>query len=125
MDAAELRHELIPLSLATRVVSERVYGDGSIPDPSRLLGIAHAMAALVPLYAYSIDGESVRRLADEELLAGHFRFDGRELHFLNGRSPIGNIAVTPGGVEEIIALLTMRSEQGKPATLNEGSRLTE
>jgi hypothetical protein len=96
----------MPLQVATRTVSERVYGDGPIPDPGRLLGIAHAMAALVPLYACGINGEGVRRLTNRELLVGHFRFDGRELQFMDGRAPITEIAVEQSRVDEVVALLT-------------------
>lgn len=63
------------------------------------------MAALAPLYTHSADGTSFRRLTQEELRSGHFRKGGRELHFIDGRAPIDNIAVPNGSVAEVVRLL--------------------
>jgi hypothetical protein len=97
--------ELVPLGLATRSISTRVYPGESVCNPERLTGIAHVMAALAPLYTHSTDGTNIRRLMEEEIRSGNFRRDGEELHFVDGRPPIENIAVTQGSVEEVVRLL--------------------
>jgi hypothetical protein len=107
----DLRHELVPLRFATRLINSRVYGDALGASPSRLLGIANAVAALVPVYTYSDDGEIIRRLTDEEMVTGHFRKDGEELNFLNGRPVIKNLAVAQTSVEEVVRLLTSANSQ--------------
>jgi hypothetical protein len=98
-------HKLVPLGLATRSINARVYAAESVCTPERLTGIAHIMAALVPLYVHSADGTNVRRLREEELRSGNFRKGGGELQFIDGRPPIANIAVTHQSVEEVVRLL--------------------
>lgn len=89
--------------MATRLVSARAYGADAWVSAPRLTGIAHTMAALVPLYAR---GEhEVRRLTEAELLSGVFRKDGAELHFRDGRAPVRDIAATHHGVEEVVRVL--------------------
>ena len=41
-------HKLVPLGLAVRLISARVYAGHSVCTPERLTGIAHIMAALAP-----------------------------------------------------------------------------
>lgn len=105
IDCASFAHELVPLPLATRLVSARAYGSDARIAPSRLLGIAHAMAALIPLYGRAADKQELRRLIPEELLVGHFRKDGAELHFSDGRAPLCDIAATHHDMEEVVRLL--------------------
>jgi hypothetical protein len=105
IDPRGFSHELVPLGLATRSISARVYAGASVCTPERLTGIAHVMAALAPLYTHSTDGTNIRRLTEEELRSGHFRKGGGELHFIDGRAPIDNIAVPNGSVEEVVRLL--------------------
>ena len=50
IDGASFAHELVPLALATRLVTAGAYGSDVRISPARLTGIAHTMAALVPLY---------------------------------------------------------------------------
>lgn len=103
IDGASFAHELVPLAMATRLVSARAYGADAWVSAPRLTGIAHTMAALVPLYAR---GEhEVRRLTEAELLSGVFRKDGAELHFRDGRAPVRDIAATHHGVEEVVRVL--------------------
>jgi hypothetical protein len=106
IDPGGFSHKLVPLGLAARSISARVYPDDSVCTPERLTGIAHVMAALAPLYVYSGDGTSFRRVTEEELRSGHFRKGGRELHFIDGRAPIDNIAVLNGSVAEVVRLLS-------------------
>jgi hypothetical protein len=98
-------HKLVPLGLAARLISARVYAGDSVCTPERLTGIAHIMAALAPLYVHSADGMNIRRLTQKELRSGNFRKGGRELHFVDGRPPIHNIAVQNGSVAEVVRLL--------------------
>ena len=98
-----LAHELVPLGLATRTIYAKVYqGVGS---PGRLIGLAHTVAALAPLYTHNSDGSDIRLLTDAELLSGFFRKDGAELHFTDGRPPIVNIAATHRTIELVAGIL--------------------
>ena len=109
-------NELVPLALATRMINLKVYGrDGS---PGRLRDLAHAFAALAPVYTHSHDGSEVRRLIDEELISGFFRKNGAELHFMDGRSPILNIAVTNEAIDLVAEALIvpMDGEEWRPQT---------
>ena len=110
IDPDDFSRELVPLALAARMIGARLYADEPAWDPQRLTAIAHVMAALVPLYARSADGASLRRLAPEELLSGNFRRGGAGLHFKDGRPPIDRIAVMRGSVEEVTRLLVPTAE---------------
>jgi hypothetical protein len=117
-DPDDFSRELVPLALAARMIGARLYADEPAWDPQRLTGIAHVMAALAPLYTRSADGASFRRLTQEELLSGNFRKGGAGLHFKDGRSPIGRIAVMRGSIEEVVRLL-------KPAREGEARERSE
>jgi len=105
IDGASFAHELVPLALATRLVSAGAYGSDARITPSRLTGIAHTMAALVPLYGRAGSGEEFRRLTQEELLSGVFFNEGSELHFRDGRAPLREIAATHHGIDEVVRVL--------------------
>ena len=120
----DTRDELTPLALAVKVIAERVYAHevprGRASD--RATGIAHAVAALAPLYACALDGSTIRRLTDEELLHGLFRKDGAELHLRDGRPPITFIAVKESSVGEVIEVLRTGIEpHGNPAARSSSS----
>lgn len=106
IDPGSFSHELVPLALAARSISARVYAGDSVCTAERLTGIAHVMAALAPLYTHNAEGTSFRRLTEEELGSGNFRKGGRELHFVDGRPPIDNIAVPNRSVGEVVRLLS-------------------
>ena len=114
IDGASFAHELVPLALATRLVSAGAYGSDAGISPSRLNGIAHTMAALVPLYGRAGSGEEFRRLTQEECLSGVFAKDGGELQFRDGRAPLRDIAATHHGIDEVIRVLAsaVDGEQG-------------
>ena len=105
IDGASFAHELVPLSLATRLVSARAYGSDALDAAPRLVGIAHAMAALIPLYGRAGEEHELRRLTAEELLSGVFQKDGEELHFSDGRPTVRDIAATHHGIEEAVGAL--------------------
>jgi len=105
IDGASFAHELVPLALATRLVSAGAYGSDARITPSRLTGIAHTMAALVPLYGRAGSGEEFLRLTQEELLSGVFFNEGSELHFRDGRAPLREIAATHHGIDEVVRVL--------------------
>jgi hypothetical protein len=105
IDGASFAHELVPLAAATRLVSAGAYGSDARMSLPRLTGIAHTMAALVPLYGRAGGGEEFRRLAEEELLSGLFRKDGGEFHFRDGRAPLRDIAATHHGIVEVVRVL--------------------
>ena len=105
IDGATFAHELVPLALATRLVSAGAYGSDARITPSRLTGIAHTMAALVPLYGRTGSGEEFRQLTQEELLSGVFVEDGGKLHFRGGRPAVRDIAATHHGIDEVVRVL--------------------
>jgi hypothetical protein len=121
-NAASVAHELVPLGLATRLISARAYGGNADTSLQRLTGIAHTMAALVPLYVRRSDGSGVRRLTEEELRSGFFRKDGGELHFTDGRRPVQDLAVTHAAIEEVARLLAsaVDAEDGARELLRAG-----
>jgi hypothetical protein len=106
IDSGSFSHQLVPLGLAVRSINARVYAGESVCTSERLTGIAHVVAALAPLYTHSSDGTNFRRLMEEELRSGNFRKSGRELHFIDGRPPIDNIAVPNRSVGEVVRLLS-------------------
>ena len=105
IDGASFAHELVPLSVATRLVGARAYGADARISMTRLTGIAHTMAALVPLYGRPSGQQELRRLTEEELLSGLFRKEGEELCFRDGREPLRDIAATRHGIEEVVRVL--------------------
>ena len=105
VDGSSFAHELVPLALATRLVTAGAYGSDVRVSLARLAGIAHTMAALVPLYGRTGGGEEFRRLTQEELLSGVFLKQGGELHFRDGRLPVRDIAATHHGIDEVVRVL--------------------
>jgi len=99
----ELAQDLVPLGLATRTISMKIYGRNA--SASQLIDLARAVAALAPLYTHNSSGSDIRLLAHEELLCGFFRKDGGELHFPNGYPPIVNIAVAHQAIELVVGIL--------------------
>jgi hypothetical protein len=96
------------------LISARAYGADAATTLHRLTGIAHTMAALIPLYVHATAGGRLRRLTDEELHAGFFRKDGGELHFKDGRWPVKNIAARHHDIDQVVRLLAcaVDNEQG-------------
>ena len=101
------RHELIPLSLATRLVYLRAYG---APPPSahllnRLDALAYSIAEFAAIYAMDAAHEPPRQLSREELATGLFRGGGTELHFLDQRPALTLIGVTEEGIAKTVDAL--------------------
>jgi hypothetical protein len=99
-------HDLIPLELAVRTIYARVYEAqhrkaGLICGPEQLDGIAHEMAALVPVFAYGKNPASIRKLSEQELQKGMFKEGGRRMIFLDGRAPIQSLAVSADALESV------------------------
>jgi hypothetical protein len=104
-------NELVPLEFAARTIYLRVYNPpcrGTRIDcaPEQLNGIACAMATLVPLYTYDKHPTTVRRLSAEELLHGLFHDGARILVFLDGRTPIRNLAVAVSELDAVVGALS-------------------
>jgi len=105
IDDGSFAHELVPLPLATRLVAAGAYGSNAETSMPRLTGIAHTMAALVPLYGRADGAEDLRRLTQQELLSGVFAQDGGELHFRDGRAQLRDISATHDGIAEVVRVL--------------------
>ena len=96
--------DLVPVALAARMVYQRAYG---MPPPEphladRLNGLAYSLARLGDLYAIEEGRSAPRRLWREELACGYFRHGGRELHFLDERAPILDVAVNRDSIDSAV-----------------------
>lgn len=98
------KHDLVPLELAARAVYRRVY-EAQDAGFDRLNGIAHAIAAQLPLYTYDDAGEGLRLLRAEELAGGQFQDGGRAMSFADGRPRLERLAVSPSGLERVYEAL--------------------
>jgi hypothetical protein len=100
-------HDLIPLSLATRLVYLRAYGAAppSAHLLSRLNGLAYSIAEFAAIYAMGATHEPPRQLSREELATGLFRGGGSELHFLDQRPALTLIGVTEEGIAKTVDAL--------------------
>ena len=103
--------DLVPLELAVETVYARVYEAqhrkaGLVRSVEQLNGIAHAIAALVPVFTYDKDPASVHRLGDQELEKGLFREGGRIMVFLDGRAPMRTFAVSSEALDTVVRELS-------------------
>jgi hypothetical protein len=108
--------DLVLLRDAVRLVYAAVFyrrADSAVSQ-ERLAGIAHAMAALVPIYVreshYVRESDMTvlaapRRLTPAELAGAMVRRGGAELHFSDGRPALRDPQVTRTGIEHVIRLL--------------------
>jgi hypothetical protein len=106
------KHDLVPVPLAARMVYERAYG-ASPPAAhltDRLNGLAYWLARLGTMYAMDEGNCAPRRLSPRDLSSGHFRHGGGELHFLDDRSPITDIAVTQDCIEKAVNALLLENQ---------------
>jgi hypothetical protein len=105
----EVRHSLIPLTLAVELIRHKVHGER--PPAHRNAGpdldaLAYFIAGTMMLYEYDADpSKAPRRLAREELEGGLFRNGAKELQFLDGRASKRLLAVTALDVECTTAVL--------------------
>lgn len=104
-------HDLVPLELAARTIYQRVYEEqhrkaGIACGPEQLNGIAYAIGALLPLFTYEGDSQTLRPLSDEELRKGLFRDGGRSMIFLDGRPAISRLAVSASGLDNVARALS-------------------
>lgn len=104
-------NDLVPFELAVRTVYARVFEAqhreaGLVCGMEQLNGIAHAMAGLVPVFAYEKDPASVRRLSEEELEKGLFTEGGRIMMFLDGRASIRTFAVSAEALDIVVRQLS-------------------
>jgi hypothetical protein len=102
--------DLVLLRDAVRLVYAAVFHrrTDSAVSQERLAGIAHAMAALVPIYVSDpeVTGPAaLRRLTPAELSGAMVRRGGAELHFSDGRPALRDPRVTRTGIEHVIRLL--------------------
>ena len=101
MPGRALPPELIPLEVAARDAQRRAYPEANYVGDTheRLNGLAHAMAALVPLFTLS---PQRRMLTADEVARGHFRGGASSLHFIDGRAPITELAVSAESVDRFV-----------------------
>ena len=94
-----LPEELVPLPVAARKVYAQAYGDDlpALHLDERLNGLAYAIAAEETIFA--VLGPSLRPLTPRELAAGFFRKGAAELHFVDDRPPLVELAVPADAIE--------------------------
>jgi hypothetical protein len=115
--------ELIPVAFAARMLYEQAYG-ASPPDAhliDRLNGLAYWLARYGEVYATDARRAAPRRLSPEDIARGHFRHGGSELHFLDERAPIVQLAVTRECIENAVKGLLCASA-GKVAAVHAQER---
>ena len=103
------KHDLVPVPLAARIVYQRAYG---VPPPEahldeRLNGLAYRLANAGGVYALEGSKAGPRRLSPNEIASGHFRYGGKELHFLDERAPVLHIGVTKECIEKAIRAISL------------------
>jgi len=96
--------DLVPVALAARMLYQRAYG---MPPPQlhlaeRLNSLAYTLASRGSLYAIEEGKSAPRRLRRDELACGYFRHGGEELHFLDERVPILQLAVNRDSIESAV-----------------------
>lgn len=103
------KHDLVPVPLAARIVYQRAYG-AALPEAhltDRLNGLAYSLASAGGVYAIEEHKPAPRRLFRDEIVSGHFRNGGKELHFLDERAPILHIGVTQECIENAIRAISL------------------
>jgi hypothetical protein len=103
-------HDLVPLDLAAAMIFRRVYEEQMLVgvasrDGAHIDGIAYTIAAMCPIYVYEADGRAVRQLSEQEVARGLFRNGARELHFIDGRPSVRNLAVATASIEAVLKAL--------------------
>ena len=101
MDFRLWQLDLVPVPLAARMVHLRAYGMPPLEPhlTEHLDSLAYGLARQGILYAMVGGAPAPRPLAAEELACGYFRHGGKELHFLDERAPIFELAVTRESIE--------------------------
>jgi hypothetical protein len=89
-----VRNELMTLEAAAALAFERLFAGEPLTKntPDARNRIAHALAALIPIYSFNEDRTAFYRLTYEDLRRGHFYEGGRELWYTNGKNPLTRIA---------------------------------
>jgi hypothetical protein len=95
--------DLIPLALAVRIVYLQTRGMRPTAHVSeRLNAMAYSLAEAGGVYAIEGHYRLARRLSREELAAAVFRHGATEIHFLDDRPTLTNIAVKRKSLEKAI-----------------------
>lgn len=117
-DVGISRQTLVPVSLAARMLYQRVHG-AVPPQPhlaERLNGLAYRLARLGCLYSLEGKRSSPRRLSPDEIAGAYFRHGATELHFLDARPPLAAIGVTRECIEAAARVLLAGEEEEEEAT---------
>ena len=89
------------------MIAAQIYGGRSaVPVVRTELfdGLASTVSALAPLFVLE-SGAAGRPLSEEELDKALFHKGGSEMYFVDGRAPIGNLAVTAEGIAKVLRIL--------------------
>jgi hypothetical protein len=98
--------ELVPLDVAVLEVYKAIYEarERSVPTPERLSGLAHGILTLISVYSATA-GTDARLVTEAELTGALVRRSGKELHYVDGRPPVRDLAVTRTSISKIIEKL--------------------
>jgi hypothetical protein len=105
------RQDLVPLALAARIVYLQTCGTRRPAHVmERLNAAAYWLAEVGAMYAIEGRYRLARRLIRADLAAGVFRYGATELHFLDDRPMLTNIAVTRESVKKTIKVIALLRE---------------
>ena len=96
------------MDVAVKLVWAKVYEESTALERKEevLNSLANTFSVSSPIYEYHTGAQiPPRALSKGELEGGTFRGGGRELHFIDGRQPRRNLAVTTDEVSATIEAL--------------------
>ena len=109
-----LRSKLVPMDVAVKLVWSSVYEATTSAERKEdiLNSLATTFSVASPVYEFHT-GASIppRALKKNELEGGIFRNGGKELHFIDGRQPRRNLAVTADEVSATIEALKKAADR--------------
>jgi hypothetical protein len=112
---------IVPLELAVQHIFREVYGPCSSPD--KLNGLAMAIAALTPIYQGDQESkELLRCVPAAAALSGMFRGGGKELRFIDGRSPLTGLCLRVDDISYVIGVLRQSIMPDTPPFSPDGAR---
>jgi hypothetical protein len=111
-------HDLVPLEIAATAIMVRVYehrpGETVNSRELDLDAVCYTIAMLCPIYTHDDTGGGLRMLTQDEISIGVFRRGARELHFVDGRPAVFNLAVPADKVPSIVSAINAALREPQP-----------
>ena len=96
--------DYLPLARAAALAHEHLYPDHPQKDSKTLDVLALALSALIPLYQRDMETGAVRRLSEDELVAGRFTRGATTVEFAN-RPPLRFLLVERSAIHGAVQRL--------------------